>query len=241
MPAGSSYAEQPVRRGHPLSMLRWQQDAHADVVQLVVPDGVADVLLGLEGGDAVLVGPALTGERVRLPAGTSVRGLRLRPAMVGPMLGISAHELLGETVPVRDLVDAPTARLLEAATLGDDAALERLGQRAMRRADPRVQAAARSLASDPAVRIDDLTAATGMSPRQLRRRFVAQAGIGPKAFARIARLQGFLRRAERAPASAGLAELAFASGYSDQPHLTREVRELTGLSPAQLLRARSAA
>jgi AraC-like DNA-binding protein len=35
-----------------------------------------------------------------------------------------------------------------------------------------------------------------------------------------------------------LAQLAAEAGYADQPHMTREMRALTGLSPAALLPGR---
>ncbi|MER6878168.1 helix-turn-helix domain-containing protein, partial [Amycolatopsis sp. NPDC000673] len=52
---------------------------------------------------------------------------------------------------------------------------------------------------------------------------------GPATYRRILRLQ---RAIALAPATATLADLAVAAGYSDQPHLTRECRALTGLTPS---------
>lgn len=72
--------------------------------------------------------------------------------------------------------------------------------------------------------------------RQLRRRFVAAVGYGPKTFERIARFQRFLRLA-RSPAGRrlGLAQLAARAGHADQAHLGREYRRLAGLPPRRLL------
>ncbi|MBN9741979.1 AraC family transcriptional regulator [Amycolatopsis sp. A1MSW2902] len=66
------------------------------------------------------------------------------------------------------------------------------------------------------------------SERQARRLFTLAVGYGPATYRRILRLQ---RAIALAPATATLAELAVAAGYSDQPHLTRECRALTGLTP----------
>ena len=74
-----------------------------------------------------------------------------------------------------------------------------------------------------------------MSARQLRRIVLHATGLGPKAHQRVVRLQRFLSRAE---AGAGLARAAAVAGYADQAHMTREVRRLSGLSPAALLAER---
>ena len=53
---------------------------------------------------------------------------------------------------------------------------------------------------------------------------------------RIIRFQHFLALSWNAGnAAPGLARLALAAGYADQPHLTRECVALTGLPPSRLL------
>lgn len=66
------------------------------------------------------------------------------------------------------------------------------------------------------------------SERQERRLFTLAVGYGPATYRRILRLQ---RAIALAPTAATLADLAVAAGYADQPHLTRECRALTGLTP----------
>jgi transcriptional regulator GlxA family with amidase domain len=76
--------------------------------------------------------------------------------------------------------------------------------------------------------------ADGLSERQLRRRFDAAVGYGPKTLAGVLRLQRFLALTSAEP-SPDLARLALDAGYADQPHLTRECRRLTGLTPVVLV------
>jgi AraC-like DNA-binding protein len=73
-----------------------------------------------------------------------------------------------------------------------------------------------------------------MSPRTLRRRCHDAFGYGPKTLDRILRFQRFMKLARHAD-EPSLAGLAFEAGYADQAHLTREVRRLSGFSPAMML------
>jgi AraC-like DNA-binding protein len=75
----------------------------------------------------------------------------------------------------------------------------------------------------------------GLSERSLRRRCHEAFGYGPKRLDRILRFQRFLDLARRAP-GAELAALALAAGYADQAHLSREVRRLSSLSTASVVR-----
>ncbi|HEU5431885.1 MAG TPA: helix-turn-helix domain-containing protein, partial [Thermomicrobiales bacterium] len=84
--------------------------------------------------------------------------------------------------------------------------------------------------------LDELARQCGISERQLRRRFESSVGYGPKMLQRILRLQRLLWLASGSDGERlGLAGLAIAAGYADQPHMTRETVALTGATPGQLL------
>ena len=70
----------------------------------------------------------------------------------------------------------------------------------------------------------------------MRRLLLDTTGLGPKDHQRVMRFRASLASAER---GAPLAVAACEAGYADQPHLTREVRRLSGLTPAALLASRS--
>ena len=70
--------------------------------------------------------------------------------------------------------------------------------------------------------------------RALHRTVQARIGVSPKVFARMLRF-GRVVRAIRAGQTADLADLAVASGYYDQSHLNRDVREFAGTTPGELL------
>jgi AraC-like DNA-binding protein len=93
-------------------------------------------------------------------------------------------------------------------------------------------------------RVQGLADAIGISERQLRRRFHAAVGYGPKTLARVLRFQRMLRLAAgRGGEPERLARLALEAGYADQAHMTAECTRLAGQPPARLLasRGRSAA
>lgn len=74
----------------------------------------------------------------------------------------------------------------------------------------------------------------GWSQRHLIDRFRRELGISPKVFARILRFAGVVRTLKAAREPIALAELALSSGYYDQSHLNRDVREFAGTTPAAL-------
>jgi methylphosphotriester-DNA--protein-cysteine methyltransferase len=78
-----------------------------------------------------------------------------------------------------------------------------------------------------------------VSERQLRRRFHAAVGYGPKTLARVLRFRRFVEAIDRGHTD--LAALAWEAGYADQAHLTREATRLAGLPPLSFIRARAAA
>ena len=100
-------------------------------------------------------------------------------------------------------------------------------------ADGAVAEAVRRL-DRPRARVETLADDLGLSERQLRRRFHAAAGYGPKTLARVLRFRRFLMAAD-----SDLARAALDAGYADQSHLTRECTRLAGRPPAALLAVRA--
>jgi AraC-like DNA-binding protein len=68
--------------------------------------------------------------------------------------------------------------------------------------------------------------------------FDEHVGVTPKVLARIVRLDRLVRHL-RLARDESWASLAPRFGFFDQPHLTREVKRMTGLTPATLRRVLS--
>ncbi len=75
-----------------------------------------------------------------------------------------------------------------------------------------------------------LAAASGLPPRQIQRLFARETGMPPRSYLRLLRFRDAV--AEVQTPHARLADTAAATGYADQPHLTREFRALGGITPA---------
>ena len=193
-----------------------------DRVRRILPDGCVDLVWQPGLGPSV-VGAMTTAQEVELPPGALATGVRLRPGAAGPLLGLDAGELADDRAGWAHgpAGDAPhLAALLRAVGAQREAAA--------RPPDLIVRAAAQRLRREPGLALDRLAHDLGLGERHLRRRFGRAVGLGPKRFARIARLQRALTDA------APWAAVAAAHGFSDQAHLTREVRALTGLTPTAL-------
>lgn len=201
----------------------WEQRVgRSDVEHRVLPDGCADVIVGF--GGAVAVGLADTAVVHHLGAGSSCRGLRLRPDAVRTFFDVDATELRNREVPLDELLGTAEAGHLV------DTVLHGAPHPRLQSAAPEQVTGALRLLADHGV--DDTAEALGVSGRHLRRLLLTHTGLGPKEHQRVRRLRRFLDTDE------SLAVAAVQAGYADQPHLTREVVRLCGVTPAALRAAR---
>ena len=195
----------------------------------VVPDACTDVVWQ-RGESTTVAGPDTTAKLVGLEPGDVLIGMRFLPGAGGGVLGVPLDELCDLRVDVAEVDRAfdVDGDMEPAEVVGRfmSAALDRQG-------DPLVAAAARKVGQQD---VGAVARELGVSERQLRRRFHAAAGYGPKTLARILRFRRFVDAIDGGRAD--LAALAFDLGYSDQAHLTRETTRLAGLPPAAFMRAR---
>jgi AraC-like DNA-binding protein len=211
----------------------WSSRAIGDGVR-VLPDGCMDLLW--DGRAVVIAGPDTHAHVFRSSDESSLVGLRFAPGFAPRVLGVPADEFKNQRVPL-DLVWAPdevhlvTDLLAEssdpAASL-EDVALRR---RAPSDADTALidHVAALARAGCNATTIADRV---GYSPRQLQRRSRAAFGYGTKTLHRILRMQ---RALELIRQGARTADSAARAGYADQPHLSREIRDMAGVPLTELM------
>lgn len=102
------------------------------------------------------------------------------------------------------------------------------------------QSALRSVASDKIDKqgryasVTILAKSLGITPRSLRRRFCLDAGLSPKNWLKLHRLDAVLRDFVLANAQHSLADFAVEHGYADQAHLSRDIANFTGATPSEI-------
>ncbi|WP_217236748.1 helix-turn-helix domain-containing protein [Streptomyces sp. AC555_RSS877] len=199
----------------------------------VLPDGCMDLLW--HEGRLVVAGPD-TRAYVTEGRPSAWAGVRFYPGTAPALLGVPAHEMRDRRVDLADLWPAAEVRRVTArVNAADDPAsgLERVAWERAADTDPldpllRQVVAALDAGRPVAATADGL----GVGARQLHRRCLTAFGYGPKTLARVLRLQRALALAR---SGVPFAETAARSGFADQAHLARDVRELAGLPLTELL------
>ncbi|MPY58109.1 helix-turn-helix domain-containing protein [Streptomyces spongiae] len=200
---------------------------------LVLPDGCMDLLWS--DGRLMVAGPDT---RAHVTGGPPSRwaGVRFFPGTAPAFLGVPAYELRDRRVELADVWPAERVRRLTArvnAAADPALGLEQLALERAAEAGPLDPLPGRVVAALDAGRPVAATAdELGLGARQLHRRSLTAFGYGPKTLARVLRLQ---RALVLARGGVPFADTAFRTGYADQAHLAREVRELAGRPLGQLL------
>jgi AraC-like DNA-binding protein len=168
-----------------------------------------------------------------------VIGVSFHAGMAGAILGVPLNELQDAHICIEDIWGARATELRErlATAPTPQAAIGILERDLIARMQrplllhPAVAQALRpSLLEREALRVSEIQKQSGYSPRYFIELFRSNVGLAPKQFYRIRRFSTALTHIARGGMT--LADVAFSSGYSDQAHLSREFRELAGVSPS---------
>lgn len=175
---------------------------------------------------------------------STIVGVRFQPLGAWRVLGIPQHELAGQVLDL-DAVLGESIRTLRQRLLDSDDPAQRLLafedwllQGAQARGEPHyaVRWALRRLReSHGQVEVQALASELGYSRKHLAQLFQREAGLSPKALARVLRFSHALAKL-RDTATPQWDALAQDCGYYDQSHLIREFQALAGHSPAEFLR-----
>lgn len=202
----------------------WVVDGPSAPVR-VLPDGCMDLIR--MNGRIVVAGPDTTAS-VAARAGEPFVGLRFRPGILPRLLGVPAHDLRNERVPLTDLRSLPR-RPRSLVELAAELAAETPSTETAPWSLPLLAHITDSLAAGSAVA--DVADEVGWSRRTLQRQCTAVYGYGPAMLRRVLRFRHAVRLLGD---DLSYAEVAARAGYADQPHLHREVRELAGVQLASL-------
>ena len=173
------------------------------------------------------------------PTGSMV--VRLRPGAASRVFGVEMEAFTDANVELADLFGDTARDQLEselreapdkAARLA--AIVSFLLPRVRRATDAVVDESIRRLRRNPAQPIARLSAALGISERQLSRRFLSRIGVSPKQIVRVLRGEKLIAARTRGVAWADIAALC---GFNDQAHMIRDFKALAGVTPDAHVRA----
>jgi AraC-like DNA-binding protein len=217
----------------------------------IVPDGCVELIFnlgdpfvdagtGLEQPRDLLAGQ-MTGPVVALPTGrVDLLGVRFRPGRAGAALRTAMWRLQDQLIAASGVAAGVDRLADDLRTVPHAARLSHLSSalaHQLHLVDPsrvaHVDAALVAIArTGGRVAIDALARRLGISRRHLERQFEEHVGLGAKHVARIARVHAALKLLADEDLSG--ADIAAACGYSDQAHLIRDCKALTGRTPARL-------
>jgi AraC-like DNA-binding protein len=207
----------------------------------VLPDGCVDVIVHVERGSAELVGTMT--RALELPESPAeLVAVRFKPGTATALTRCALTELTDQQPDLADVVGRAA---------GGGALIDRVSQAALARdrvailvdwlrrhladappPDPMIAHAITQLVAPAGPRVDEVADQLGVTRQHLARRFRREVGVTPKQLARIARMQRAASALARGPRD--LARLAVELGYFDQSHLSHDLRELVGVTPAAL-------
>ncbi len=209
----------------------------------LVPDGCIDVLW-LSSDQVWVCGPETTAWTFSLDPGTEAVGVRFRPGMAPAALGFDASSLRDRRASLDRFVARPVANelLCELSRAGDQLSRVRNLEAFVRNVagnpnelDPFAAQTLTHLAQNPRANAGELSELVGITCRQLHRRALRSFGYGTSTLARLLRFQRFLAHTELKP-GVTIAQLCVEAGFSDQAHLARDCRAITGETPRAFLR-----
>jgi len=226
------YREYPVPvRWHGLAECLWTSTAPgAPETVDVLPDGCMDLVWS--GAELFVAGPDTAPHPYERAAGLAATGLRFHPGVLPALLDVPAGPLRDARVPLDAMAPALARRAVAELAAGVPATtvLTALAARLpgdLRDRGPRAAAVRLARGASAA----DTADALGWTTRTLHRRCLAAFGYGPATLRRVLR---FRRAIALLRAGVAPADVAARAGYADQPHLSRDVREFAGLSPARV-------
>ena len=145
---------------------------------------------------------------------------------VQDILGIHPRDIINQVIDLSDLPNTETVRRmkdgLDIQTRDSETAeISRLAKFAWRQFSDYTQQSLKGLCDN-----------AGVSNRRLEQVFKSTFGVSPKQVQSLLRFEYAVELMQTCKDS--LSDIAASAGYSDQSHMTREVRRFSGLSPARL-------
>ena len=208
----------------------------AQITHGAAADGLGTALLGVQ-----------TGRLARCRTGEGrFFVVAFRPAMFQPLLGASMASLTDRSIPLDRLLGSKarawTEAMDEARDVDDEIAItEAFLTPLLPPPSPqlaRLRDLVERIARDRSIlRVEDVSAASGLERRALQRCFQTYVGVSPKWVIQRYRLHEALAQLA-GPHPPTLASLAASLGFADQAHFARDFKRAVGLTPRSFGRLR---
>src|SRR5262245_7259479 len=220
----------------------WVVSAEQDATIRVVPDGSSAISIQLQArrlSEWSLRGPLLKPDERRFALPAMLVGIRLRPAVAYLLSGIPTHALVGRRIALNAISAFHDLASEEPRPCTPEQCIDVLQRFLVRRLEHAhvhdvIATALHEIEREHGcLRVEELAARCGVSPRHLSRLMRVWVGYGPKSYATVIRFQATLHEMEHAPARTAAA-LAADNGYFDQAHLTLDVARFAGATPGHL-------
>lgn len=205
------------------SITRTVFDSHG--IKLMQPDGCWDFVVIKRDGSTRILRTGVTTKAVEFAhaPGDEVLAVAFRPGTFMPMMPgeIMRDEgvFLDKTGPERFRIGTEILEIPRLHTA--DSFVERLVKSGLIETNPIVSAIAAG--TPPA-----------MSDRTLQRHFLKTTGLTYKTFSQVERAQKAISLLQQGQAAA---DVAFALGYADQPHMIRSLKAIMGQTPKAIVKS----
>ncbi len=238
--------------------LESESNAEPVTAERILPDGCVELILNFgarfsqHDGEVKSLQPRnflvgqMTGPILISPTGVvELLGVRFQPGGTMPFLHTPMHEFTDRVTDFESLAPAFHRTLLDASENVSGmservAVVESLLVNYLSRCKQDswlLPLASRVVRSGGLISVDYLARMSGVSNRQLERRFLHEVGVGPKLLSRILRFQQVFRAVERC--DGGWAPVALECGYYDQAHLIRDFNQFAHQTPSVLFAEQS--
>jgi AraC-like DNA-binding protein len=217
----------------------------------LLPTATTELVINLadaSAGGAVVAGPRSKSFVIERRRTDELLGIHFHPGGFFPFMRGPLDELHGHNISLRDLCDQQAPNELVDRLHATDSVLrkfeilERWLVGIARRPlglHPAVAFAVREFQADPGLfSCAAMAERVGFSHRHFIQTFREAVGLTPKLFCRVRRFQSVIKGLEERRII-DWADLALASGYSDQSHFNHDFRKFSGLSPTEYISLRT--
>jgi len=218
----------------------WLSLSNDSPIYTALPDGCVDVVLEVTTDDygAWIYGSTTQPTDIACSRGAHYLGIRFQPGQSRHFIDAVTSEITDARAELQSLMQFPAQRI--ATRIATSTLFRQLDETLttmLSRSPPATSVIDHVIqyveAHRGVVGVEDIAHRFGKSRRQIERTFPRIVGIPLKFFCTITRLRHAASLIARCDGRS-LTAIAMDTGYSDQAHMTRDFRRLTGATPGRL-------